>query len=619
MAGSPAPAAPGAAPVDGGRALERRLGLALTLLAWALYPLCLWRGWGAWNDVLVDFGRELYVPWRLVEGDVLRRDVAYFNGPLSPYWNALWFLLLGPSLRTLTVVNAVLAALVGHLLHRRVRSAGGPVAAGATLLLFFPLFACGHFPGIGNYNFLAPYSHELTHGVLLGLLALEVGLGAVAAPGRARALATGVLLGLVLLTKAEVSLAFGATIAFLWIARGAWRGDPARSALLVAGALLPAALSTALLSLALTPGEALRATLGTWVALLSSDAASGAYYATYMGTDRLGENLAGIARNLGWLALLFGPAALLDRLLRGRGAGARGGAAALSGGFVLGAFATRDWGPFEWMLSAHALPVVALLGLLGALLAARRAEGAGRARWIERAALALLAGLMMLKILFAPLLCHYGFALSLLGAALLVTVVAGWLPALVTGDRGRGLALQAAAVAWVAATAWGFWSMSEEVFAQKTVVVGAGADAFRAEPVRGEGTRQLLEQVEARLKPEHRLLVMPEGVMVNYLARRRTPTRHVNFMPPELSIFGEEAILAELRAATPPAAAVALVHKDTSEYGPEPARPNSYLFGAQYGTRLARWVQRRYQVDWTWGDPPLTPRTRFGVAFLGHR
>jgi len=41
--------------------------------------------WGKWPDVLVDFGRELYVPWMLAEGKVLYRDLLYFRGPLSPY------------------------------------------------------------------------------------------------------------------------------------------------------------------------------------------------------------------------------------------------------------------------------------------------------------------------------------------------------------------------------------------------------------------------------------------------------------------------------------------------------------------------------------------------------
>ena len=69
--------------------------------------------WQTWADVLVDFGREVYVPWQLTEGKVLYRDIAYFNGPLSPYLNSIWFRLFGTSILTLAICNlAILAALV---------------------------------------------------------------------------------------------------------------------------------------------------------------------------------------------------------------------------------------------------------------------------------------------------------------------------------------------------------------------------------------------------------------------------------------------------------------------------------------------------------------------------
>ena len=61
--------------------------------------------WRRWPDLLIDFGRELYVPWQLASGAVLYEDIAYFNGPLSAYWNALLFRWFGPSLLTLVVAN----------------------------------------------------------------------------------------------------------------------------------------------------------------------------------------------------------------------------------------------------------------------------------------------------------------------------------------------------------------------------------------------------------------------------------------------------------------------------------------------------------------------------------
>ena len=81
---------------------------SVTMLAWT---------WGTWPDVLIDFGRERYIPWRLAQGEVLYRDIAFYNGPLSQYFNALWFYLFGASFRTLVFCNLVLLAGLMALLY----------------------------------------------------------------------------------------------------------------------------------------------------------------------------------------------------------------------------------------------------------------------------------------------------------------------------------------------------------------------------------------------------------------------------------------------------------------------------------------------------------------------
>jgi len=37
---------------------------------------------------LFAFGWEVHVPWQLTESRALQQELAYFNGPLSPYFNA---------------------------------------------------------------------------------------------------------------------------------------------------------------------------------------------------------------------------------------------------------------------------------------------------------------------------------------------------------------------------------------------------------------------------------------------------------------------------------------------------------------------------------------------------
>jgi hypothetical protein len=100
--------------------------------------------------------------------------------------------------------------------------------------------------------------------------------------------------------------------------------------------------------------------------------------------------------------------------------------------------------------------------------------------------------------------------------------------------------------------------------------------------------------------------VLPEGVTLDYLARLTSPTRYVNFMPPELLLWGEAEILAAFEARPPDL--VVIVQKDTTEYGyPQ--------FGKDYGARLYAWVRTRYRQVALFGDPPLVDG-RFGIAVL---
>ena len=66
------------------------------LLVGSVFVIVAALSWRKWPDILIDFGMQLYLPWRISEGDVLYRDVLYLaGGPLSQYFNALSSRFLG--------------------------------------------------------------------------------------------------------------------------------------------------------------------------------------------------------------------------------------------------------------------------------------------------------------------------------------------------------------------------------------------------------------------------------------------------------------------------------------------------------------------------------------------
>ena len=70
------------------------------------------------------------------------------------------------------------------------------------------------------------------------------------------------------------------------------------------------------------------------------------------------------------------------------------------------------------------------------------------------------------------------------------------------------------------------------------LVSAEASDAFIGD-ARVAYVNRALEYLRERMAPDETLAVLPEGVMLNYLLRRRAPTPYINYMPPELRLYGE--------------------------------------------------------------------------------
>ena len=130
--------------------------------------LTLW-SWRSWPDILIDFGRALYIQWQLSLGKVLYADIAFDNGPLSQYINALWFKLFDVSISTLIYCNLAIFAILVFLIYQIFKHACGSFCATISCFVLLCVFGFSQYVSIGNYNYICPYSHEQTHGITLSV------------------------------------------------------------------------------------------------------------------------------------------------------------------------------------------------------------------------------------------------------------------------------------------------------------------------------------------------------------------------------------------------------------------------------------------------------------------
>src|SRR5438874_1108910 len=124
-----------------------------------------WWSWGTWPDPIIDWGSELYFAWRIAAGQVLYRDLAYFNGPLSVYFNGLLFALFGAGQHVIWYANLLILAAMILMLYALVRELSGRFAALVCGLAFIAVFAFPHYVVVSNYNYVTPYTQEMTHGL----------------------------------------------------------------------------------------------------------------------------------------------------------------------------------------------------------------------------------------------------------------------------------------------------------------------------------------------------------------------------------------------------------------------------------------------------------------------
>jgi hypothetical protein len=254
-----------------------------------------------------------------------------------------------------------------------------------------------------------------------------------------------------------------------------------------------------------------------------------------------------------------------------------------------------------WGEVGRALPLTTAAFLVWCVPRAWRAtDPATRARHSALAVWAVFSFVLLGKILLNARLYHYGFTLAMPATLLLVVAGVELLPRSVRWTA-RPSVVRAVAVAFVVSLMIVHLRWSAELLAPKDFVIGHDGDTIvvhspDASP-RTEMVLQALDLIQRVVPADGTLAVFPEGIMLNYLARRRASTPYVNFMPPELATFGEDAIL-EAHQRSPPDLVV-LVHKDTSEYGVGP-----FGHDPRYGARIMGWIQASYTLLETIGQDP---------------
>lgn len=584
------------------------------------FACMLWLSWQRWADVLIDFGNQLYIPWRITEGEILYRDLFYVFGILSPYLHAFIFKITGPGALYLSLFNIFLTLALTVLLYRMVHSLCGPWTATLGALLFVMVHALGHHRYLANFNFIQPYSYDLTHGILLAFIALAVFLEYIKIPTTRKLVAIGLLSGLTLLTKIEVMFALGlAGAAGLGIAFRFHKMNRRRIMLnlfvLIASFLVPAALALLYFTTQMPLSEAVSNLLLPIDYSLNPRVKTLPYYQWLMGTNALGQNLLFMFLYLMVFVLIISGIVYANRKLHENGKNDLRVALPVCLLIPLLAWYFFWSIPWKWMLNP--LPFI-MIGMLFAIvwhIKSRPLTDTEHHKFIFLLVLTLFSLFLLSKIFFSTVIYHYGFALTFPACLMVVIFLTDILPGWIRDQKISTCFYTLTTLSLLSVYLYVMIYDSYLYYSKKVIPVGQGVDRFYEyapnsrthfgrpfmEPI---VTRYLLEYMEENIEPEATVAVFPDAVMINYLSRHKDPIKGFLVNPLTwILIGGDQPILDQLKAHPP--AYIILVERQYPEWGME-------HFGQDFAQGIYLWIVDHYSREKKIGAVPFT-KSGFGV------
>ena len=165
------------------------------------FLLMLFLSWRRWTSPIADSGREMDLPLRLLNGELLYRDIHYLYPPFSQYFNALLYWIFGVRLEVLNVEGVICSAIIVWMcwwIARRILPEREAVLATLAIIVW-----CIFKP---EGNLIAPYSFAALHGMMLALGTLIVTLNYGEKHRWRSVILAGILIGLAGVTKQEFAL-----------------------------------------------------------------------------------------------------------------------------------------------------------------------------------------------------------------------------------------------------------------------------------------------------------------------------------------------------------------------------------------------------------------------------
>ncbi len=587
--------------------------------------------WLKWGDLIIDSGREMYLPLMLLEGKMLYKDISFLYGPLTPYLHAFIFKVLSPSINSLVISGIISTFLTTLLVYRISRFFLDLVSAILTALTFLFVFAFGKYMYIGIFNFILPYTYSATYGLLFALASLYLFIKFIYLQKQKYILGYVFFLSLSFLSRFETGLSLLAVFIFCLIIQFLIHKEKLKIFYSICLTLfLPF----------LIPGVVfifLLFKIGSWEILknnfldtvLANFNSNNVFITVLSGYDNAGHNFlimfksfsvyilvfmafflgsylifpGGDMENLRQLKLFPG-SVLLSFLKKLKLKNEK--TAVLTGLFLMIIVLTAAKTYFNPYFQYRSLPLIGVFMTSFALIKLLVFKNQGERKInLSLLALSLFSWILLLRIILNVQAGHYGFYLLVPGVILYYVFFLRLLPDILNYKNPVFYGISVILFVFLAVN---HLSVYRYIYRQQSLKIETARGTFYGfDNNREIRCKDLIEFLIKNTRENETLVVMPEGVTINFLSGRDNPLYYYHFLPYDLlRTEVEKDVISRLKKKNPDY--IAIVQRSTAEYG----YPS---FGIDYGQQLFKWINENYGEIKLFGPRPFTTND-FGIVLL---
>ncbi len=571
--------------------------------------------WLKWGDLIVDVGREMYVPLRLSLGKLLYRDVFFIYGPFSPYFNSLLFKIFGASLYALYLSGFMTLSAVSFLIYKISRRFLDIFYSTFAVLTFLIVFAFGHYTYLGNYNFILPYSYSSIHAIAFGLAALYSFYLWMSGKAAGYACSSSLFILLTILCRVDIGAMLVPSLisGVIFYAASSRRdaGPPRlRGRDMALCVIAPSAAAVVIYALFLTVGAVRESSLfDIWAR--SSDIRS-AFTGWLAGFDDVRQNLSIMLMTILYysaLWLLFAAAGLSIGLLSRKKSVLRIASSVIAGLSVLAAgFFMYKKFFVSYDMQYRALPVICLAAML--------VSGIGAVRQRQRDEnilifmLSLFSLLLMSRMLLHVWAGHYGFYILVPAIIVYHTFFFKTAAAPLRSAAARRF-FRAGFLLIFTLFILSHFKISDLCYSHRTLRFASKRGSISV--FNDEGGRRLAELMrflDSDAKSGETLVVFPEGLVINFILEKENPLYYYSYHPVDLAKNGvSDEVIRGLRENK--VDYVVLTQRRTDKYG-------YAVFGKDYARDIMKYVFDNYELYKQFGPFPFTTE-KYGVALFKRR